>query len=586
MEVQQQMLGGRYTLLDELGRGGMAVVWRARDEVLGRSVAVKLLAGRHVGDPQSRARIRDEARAAATLSHPHIAQVYDFGESDQDGRLVPYVVMELVQGITLQQRMRAGRLPAGLIFRIGGQVAAALAAAHADGLVHRDIKPGNVMVTAEHAKVVDFGLAAVAGPADPEDALMGTPAYLAPERLTGGPVVPASDVYALGVLMYRLLTGESPWTVDSTTQMLSAHVYVEPTPLPRADGVPPQVTELVNACLRKGPAERPTAAQVAATLGRAADQAAAGPAEAAELTAATGTEAAIPGSREAATPGERKAVIPASREATTSGEGKAAVPAGRQAATRAERRAAESAERKSSGKAAKPTGRQATEPAGPEGAEPVERNAAGRSVTKLGGPEAAAPGVPKRRRKPLILGGVAAAVSIAVLVVIFLPDGPERSAEVASTGPSAVSGRSATGAAPDGTAATATRPAGAGPGPTGAAPTSRSAAANPAVPSAGPRQPSSAPTTQPSPTTREPSPTPVVAGVKTFTSAGGTVEAKCDSAGKAALLSWTPTEPYQVQKVDEGPALTAAVVFRKPASRIRMTVTCVAGTPTVVTLPL
>jgi hypothetical protein len=511
MEVQQQMLGGRYTLLDELGRGGMAVVWRARDEVLGRSVAVKLLAGRHVGDPQSRARIRDEARAAATLSHPNIAQVYDFGESDQDGRLVPYVVMELVQGITLQQRMRAGRLPPGLIFRIGGQVAAALAAAHADGLVHRDIKPGNVMVTAEHAKVVDFGLAAVAGPADPEDALMGTPAYLAPERLTGGPVVPASDVYALGVLMYRLLTGESPWTVDSTTQMLSAHVYVEPTPLPRADGVPQQVTELVNACLRKGPAERPTAAQVAATLGRAADQA---------------------------------------------------------------------------------------EADGPEGAESVERNAAGaagRSATKPAGPTAAAPGVPKprtphtsetRRRKPLILGGVAAAVIIAVLVVIFLPDGPERSADVASTGPSAVSGRSATGAAPDGTAATATRPAGAAPGQTGAAPTSRAAAANPAVPSAGPRQPSSAPTTQPSPTTREPSPTPAVADVKTFTSAGGTVEAKCDSAGKAALLSWTPTDPYQVQKVDEGPALTAAVVFRKPASRIRMTVTCVAGTPTVVTLPL
>ena len=170
------MLGGRYTLLDELGSGGMAVVWRARDEVLGRLVAVKLLAGRYAGDAQSRARIRDEARAAATLSHPHIAQIYDYGEALDGGRLTPYVVMELVHGITLQQRVRTGLLEPRQIFRIGAQVAAALAAAHADGLVHRDIKPANVMVTQDGAKVVDFGLAATAGPAEPEDELLGTPA--------------------------------------------------------------------------------------------------------------------------------------------------------------------------------------------------------------------------------------------------------------------------------------------------------------------------------------------------------------------------------------------------------------------------
>src|SRR4051812_2722175 len=273
VEVQQQMLGGRYQLLDELGVGGMAVVWRARDEVLGRSVAVKVLARRFAGDPLSRARIRDEARAAATLSpHPNIAQVYDFGESSDDGGSPrPYVVMELVNGPTLQHRVALGPLPPRTVFRICGEVASALAAAHADGLVHRDIKPGNVMVTPSGAKVVDFGIAAAAGPHDPEEALLGTPAYLAPERLIGGPVEPATDVYALGVLLYRLLAQESPWTVDTTTQMLAAHVYIEPAPMPDLPGVPPAVIDLVGRCLRKDPAERPSAAEASTILADAAE---------------------------------------------------------------------------------------------------------------------------------------------------------------------------------------------------------------------------------------------------------------------------------------------------------------------------
>jgi len=246
VEVQEKV-GGRYQLLDELGSGGMAVVWRARDEVLSRSVAVKLLAGRYADDPQWRARIRDEARAAAKLSpHPHIAQVYDFGDSDSDGSCLPYVVMELVDGPTLQERVKDGPLPPPTVFRIGAEVAAALAAAHAEGLVHRDIKPANVIVTPAGAKVVDFGIAATAGPGEPEDVVLGTPAYLAPERLTGGAVQPATDMYALGVLMYRLLANESPWTVESTTQMLNAHVYIEPAPLPPLPGVPPTVAAQIG----------------------------------------------------------------------------------------------------------------------------------------------------------------------------------------------------------------------------------------------------------------------------------------------------------------------------------------------------
>ncbi|MEU4619037.1 protein kinase [Actinoplanes sp. NPDC023801] len=272
MEAERK-LGGRYRLENELGRGGMAVVWRALDEVLNRPVAVKVLAGRFAGDDRFRARILHEARSAATLSHPNIAQIYDFGESEENGRPVPYVVMELINGPTLQQRVSRGRIPPRTIFRICGEVATALAVAHDDGLVHRDIKLANIMVTPGGAKVVDFGIAAVAGPASPEDALLGTPAYLAPERLTGGAIEPASDVYALGVLLYRLLAGTAPWSVETTTQMLSAHVYQEPNPLPDLPGVPEEIIDLVTRCLAKDPAARPVAAEVAGLLGDAAEAA-------------------------------------------------------------------------------------------------------------------------------------------------------------------------------------------------------------------------------------------------------------------------------------------------------------------------
>src|SRR5919107_1202139 len=126
VEVAAQVLGGRYELVDPLGSGGMAVVWRARDNVLGRFVAVKLLAGRHAGSPDARQRIHDEARAAAGLSHPNIAQVYDYGEWDDAGTLLPYVVMELVRGVTLQQRQDAGPLSTRFAMRVSAEVAAAL----------------------------------------------------------------------------------------------------------------------------------------------------------------------------------------------------------------------------------------------------------------------------------------------------------------------------------------------------------------------------------------------------------------------------------------------------------------------------
>ncbi|MFC4072891.1 serine/threonine-protein kinase [Actinoplanes subglobosus] len=269
------VLGGRYRLVAPIGAGGMAVVWQAHDQVLGRAVAVKLLAAAQAGDARSRERIRREARAAAALSHPNIAQVHDYAESRRGGRVVPYVVMELVPGGTLAARLRAGALAPGFAMRTGAEIAAALAAAHAVGLVHRDIKPGNVMLAPTGAKVVDFGIAAAvapdgAGAPDDPDELLGTPAYLAPERLVGDAVVPASDVYALGVVLYRMLSGRNPWTSEDTRQMMRDHLYVPPAPLPVVAGVPEYVVRLCDRCLAKNPDHRPSADEVAATLSHGA----------------------------------------------------------------------------------------------------------------------------------------------------------------------------------------------------------------------------------------------------------------------------------------------------------------------------
>lgn len=251
----------------------MSVVWRAFDEVLGRDVAVKALAGRYAADHAARRRIRAEAQAVARLSHPHVANVYDYGEaSDADGHPLPYVVMELLTGRTLAERLAKGALPWRTALRIGAEVASALAAAHARGLVHQDIKPANVMLTADGAKVVDFGIAAVAGElaAGPGGVLLGTPAYLAPERLSGGPAVPATDVYALCLLIYRMLTRSRPWPAETTTDLLAAHAYLEPQPLPPIAGLPPAVAELTRRGLAKDPEDRPTSREVARTLAAAA----------------------------------------------------------------------------------------------------------------------------------------------------------------------------------------------------------------------------------------------------------------------------------------------------------------------------
>ena len=279
-----EQLGGRYRLLTPIGTGGMSVVWRARDIVLDRDVAVKLLSVDLAGDVSSRERIRAEALAVAKLSHPNITNVHDYGESTVDG--APYVVMELLEGDLLSSRLRASRMSWRHATQIGAQVAAALAAAHDRGVVHRDIKPTNVMLTGSGAKVLDFGVAGLAGSPDDDDSGMvfGTPAYLAPERLIGDVVLPATDVYALGLLVYRCLTDRLPWDAETPTQMIANHVYEPPSPLPAIDGLPEEVAVLIGRCLAKEPEDRPTARSAARIL-----------------AAATGIHVVLPGQDGAAT---------------------------------------------------------------------------------------------------------------------------------------------------------------------------------------------------------------------------------------------------------------------------------------------
>jgi serine/threonine-protein kinase len=254
----------------------MSVVWRGYDEVLRREVAVKVLSPEYAADARLRAGLYREAQAAARLSHPNIAGVFDYGESlDDDGSgategdPVPFVVMELIDGISLSERLGDdGTLDWPEAATICAQVGSALAAAHAHGVVHRDVKPGNVMLTPVGAKVVDFGISALVGETDREPAgqVLGTPAYVAPERLAGGVAGTAADVYALGLLFYRMVAGSLPWAAATVTQMLIAHRYVEPEPLPGATRIPAEARWLCTRCLAKEPSDRPTAGEVADAL--------------------------------------------------------------------------------------------------------------------------------------------------------------------------------------------------------------------------------------------------------------------------------------------------------------------------------
>jgi eukaryotic-like serine/threonine-protein kinase len=263
-------IAGRYRLIEKLGSGGMSEVWRGYDETLGRPVAVKVLSPRLAGDQTFRDRLRQEALAAARLCHPHITGIFDFGEAILNDQIaVPYVVMELNDGESVSARLtRQGPMPWRQAVTTVAEVASALATAHARGVVHRDVTPANVMLTGTGAKVVDFGISAIVGQRDaaPDGSLLGTPAYLAPERLGGTQVSAATDVYALGLLLYRTLSGRLPWPAETTADALRAHLYADPEPLPTLPGLPQSVVDLCMRCLTKDPTERPRAAEVAQDL--------------------------------------------------------------------------------------------------------------------------------------------------------------------------------------------------------------------------------------------------------------------------------------------------------------------------------
>ncbi|MEV0638511.1 serine/threonine-protein kinase [Streptomyces sp. NPDC050619] len=258
------LIAGRYRLHDPIGRGAMGEVWRAVDETLGRTVAVKLLLPRDA-DPTAASRFRLEAQTAGRLNHPHVVGVYDFGE--YEGRL--FLVMELVEGDSLARLLTTGGpLPADQVARIAAQAAAGLAAAHQQGIVHRDVKPANLLMDADGTlKIGDFGIARFVD--DPSGALtttgqiVGTSLYLAPERALGEAAGPACDVYALGCLLYQLLTGRPPFQADTAVAILHQHLDAAPVP-PRQLGaaLPPAFENYLLGLLAKRPEDRPTAQQI------------------------------------------------------------------------------------------------------------------------------------------------------------------------------------------------------------------------------------------------------------------------------------------------------------------------------------
>lgn len=341
------VVAGRYRLDERVAVGGMGEVWAAFDVELDRRVAVKLLQ-----PTADRARFEREARAAAGLSHPNVCRLYDFGEAD--GR--PYIVLEYLPGGTLENLLASGEpLPPDEAARIASEVASGLAHAHERGLVHRDMKPGNVLFDDEgRAKITDFGIARVEGASTLTEAgtLLGTAAYFSPEQASSEPATPASDVYSFGVILYRILTGRLPFEAESPLELAAKHVNDEPPAvLSVRPDAPPELARVAAAALAKQPKERPADgnALVAALAGgrttgavapATSDEAAPGPTEvipvrrrwgartlaggAALLAlAGGGVAAALLGGQE---PSEAPANDPATRARPTTGASKGTPP--------------------------------------------------------------------------------------------------------------------------------------------------------------------------------------------------------------------------------------------------------------------
>jgi serine/threonine-protein kinase len=257
--------GGRYQLSNRIAIGGMGEVWQATDLVIGRTVAIKILKDEYLGDPGFLERFRAEARHAALVNHEGIANVFDYGEEEGSA----YLVMELVPGEALSTILEREKvLSTDRVLDIVAQTASALHAAHAAGLVHRDIKPGNLLITPDgRVKITDFGIARIADqvPLTATGQVMGTVQYLSPEQASGHSASPTTDIYSLGIVAYEALAGRRPFTGESQVAIAMAQINETPPDLPVTVSEP--VRNLVYACIAKNPADRPASA---AHLARAA----------------------------------------------------------------------------------------------------------------------------------------------------------------------------------------------------------------------------------------------------------------------------------------------------------------------------
>src|SRR5216110_2311868 len=258
--MQIEILGDRYQLQDPIGRGGMATIYRARDVRMDRAVAVKVLREVYSTDPKFVRRFQVEAKAASALQHPNIVQVYDYGQTDGNY----YIVMELVEGTDLRRYLRSrGVLDVDRAIIIAHDVALGLGAAHRRDIVHRDVKPQNVLVGKDGSiKLTDFGIASVYKDINAErltttGMTLGTVQYYAPEQAQGEIVNPAADVYALGIVMYEMLTGRTPF--DSDTPVAVAMQHIQDIPVPPSQhnpNIPPALERIIMRCLEKIPEMR------------------------------------------------------------------------------------------------------------------------------------------------------------------------------------------------------------------------------------------------------------------------------------------------------------------------------------------
>jgi eukaryotic-like serine/threonine-protein kinase len=263
------MLGGRYRLDERIAGGGMGDVWRGTDEVLGRTVAVKILLPALLDEPGFAERFRGEARTMATINHPGVVDVYDYGSDQQ----IAFLVMEYVEGDALSRTLsRVGRLTPARTMALVAQAADALQAAHEKGIVHRDVKPGNLLVRPNGTLVLtDFGIArsAIVGQLTAAGSVLGTASYISPEQASGATATPSSDVYALGIVAYQCLSGRRPFEGDSPIEIAMKHVREPARPLP--GDIPPAIRAIVDRSMAKDPAARwPTAATLAAVARQAA----------------------------------------------------------------------------------------------------------------------------------------------------------------------------------------------------------------------------------------------------------------------------------------------------------------------------